>query len=203
MLVYKKVTTEWRINNGKKTKSKKVETDTNSHSTETFINKEKPDSSDDGQRKNGPDSIIPDSSGPEEIVELNTENKMDIEIEISSSQDVTAQEMLTSATVDSSTDEQNGKHYESDNKEGQPEAQTKKLFPKIAKIDYRQLNGAAHRAMSCGERDFYEEVRLLRFFLLLLYICCVRVDTLLVFYRWSLRIGKSVLRCAIWSDKKM
>ncbi|XP_076161191.1 ubiquitin carboxyl-terminal hydrolase 48 isoform X2 [Ptiloglossa arizonensis] len=158
MLVYKKVTTEWRINNGKKTKSKKVETDTNSHSTETFINKEKPDSSDDGQRKNGPDSIIPDSSGPEEIVELNTENKMDIEIEISSSQDVTAQEMLTSATVDSSTDEQNGKHYESDNKEGQPEAQTKKLFPKIAKIDYRQLNGAAHRAMSCGERDFYEEM---------------------------------------------
>lgn len=34
----------------------------------------------------------------------------------------------------------------------------KKPMVKIVKLDYRRLNGAAHRAMSCGERDFYEEV---------------------------------------------
>lgn len=30
---------------------------------------------------------------------------------------------------------------------------------KVVKLDYKRLNGDAHRAMSCGERDFYEEVR--------------------------------------------
>ncbi|XP_054007627.1 ubiquitin carboxyl-terminal hydrolase 48-like isoform X2 [Hylaeus anthracinus] len=158
MLVYKKVTTEWRMNNAKKIKSKKAETETNSDSTEMCVDKEKGDSSDEGQRKNGQDSAVPDSSGSEEVVILGTVNKMDVEMDISSPQDVSAQEKITSMMVDCSTDEQNGRHYESDNKEDQQELQTKKPFAKNAKVDYRQLNGAAHRAMSCGERDFYEEM---------------------------------------------
>ncbi|XP_076627631.1 ubiquitin carboxyl-terminal hydrolase 48 isoform X2 [Colletes latitarsis] len=158
MLVYKKVTVEWRMNNGKKTKSKKGEIETNNHNTEMFIDKEKPDSSDERQRKNGPDSTVSDSSGPDEVLELDTENKMDAETEALSSQDITVQEKITSLMLDSNIDEHNGKHYESDNREDQHEAQIKKSFANNTKLDYKQLNGAAHRAMSCGERDFYEEM---------------------------------------------
>ncbi|XP_076229795.1 ubiquitin carboxyl-terminal hydrolase 48 isoform X3 [Nomia melanderi] len=142
MLVYKKVTSDGRINNGKKNKSKKPEAETNSHSVETHSDMDKPDSSDEGKRKNGPTSTVSNSTSPGKILKLDTENKMDIVCAVSSSQD-----------TDPTSSERNGKHYESDNKENHYDAQ-----PKGAKIDYKRLNGAAHRAMSCGERDFYEEM---------------------------------------------
>lgn len=41
---------------------------------------------------------------------------------------------------------------------------TSTIISKNPKIDYKTLNGAAHRAMSCGQRDFYEEV-MRRFFI--------------------------------------
>lgn len=143
MLVYKKVISDGRINNGKKNKTKKPEAETNSHSVETHSDMDKPDSSDEGKRKNGPTSTVSNSTSPGKILKLDTENKMDIVCAVSSSQD-----------ADSTSNERNGKHYESDNKENHYDAQ-----PKSAKIDYKRLNGAAHRAMSCGERDFYEEVK--------------------------------------------
>lgn len=162
MLVYKKVTNDGRMNNGKKTKVKKVEAESNSHNDiahmERLTVKDKSDSPDDGKRKNGPDSTVPDLCSTGKILKLDMDDKMDTETLVSSSDNVTAKEEEAPAAVDSTSDERNGKHYESDNKENHHEMPVKKSFMKNAKVDYKQLNGDAHRAMSCGERDFYEEV---------------------------------------------
>ncbi|XP_076679799.1 ubiquitin carboxyl-terminal hydrolase 48 isoform X2 [Andrena cerasifolii] len=162
MLVYKKVTNDGRMNNGKKTKVKKVEAESNSHNDiahmERLTVKDKSDSPDDGKRKNGPDSTVPDLCSTGKILKLDMDDKMDAETLVSSSDNVTAKEDEAPSTVDSTSDERNGKHYESDNKENHHEMPVKKSFMKNAKVDYKQLNGDAHRAMSCGERDFYEEM---------------------------------------------
>ncbi|XP_076293641.1 ubiquitin carboxyl-terminal hydrolase 48 isoform X2 [Lasioglossum baleicum] len=138
MLVYKKVAMDGRMNNGKKSKSRKVEAETNSHNTETHNDKEKADSSDEGKRKNGPDSILLDSGIPSKMLKLDIDKKTEPENELSPSE-----------IVESTS---NGKHYEPDNKENHCEVKSS------TKVDYKRLNGAAHRAMSCGERDIYEEM---------------------------------------------
>ncbi|XP_033330850.2 ubiquitin carboxyl-terminal hydrolase 48 isoform X1 [Megalopta genalis] len=139
MLVYKKVTMDNRMNNVKKTKTKKAEVETNSNNAEAYSDKEKPDSSDEGKRKNGPDSTVLNSSVPIKVPKLDVERNAKSENVVSSSE-----------VVDSTSNERNGKH-EPDTKENHYEV-------KNAKVDYKRLNGAAHRAMSCGERDIYEEM---------------------------------------------
>lgn len=161
MLVYKRVTTEWRMNTGKKSRLKKAEAETNSHDdiTQTgVVDKDALDSPDEGRRKNGPDSTVPDLCSTEKIFETETENKIHSESIPQPSENTTMKEMIMASNVDSTIDERNGKSFESDDKEDHQETPLKKSSMKIAKVDYKLLNGAAHRAMSCGERDFYEEV---------------------------------------------
>lgn len=142
MLVYKRVTPEWRANNVKRNR-KKLEAETNSNS----------DTISEGKGKDEPSSSS-ESSGSEQVLKFDVENK----IEEKTSEPSTEKDQIISARVDCTFDEPNGKHYESDNKENQHEVQPKKPFTRGGRIDYKRLNGAAHRAMSCGERDFYEEV---------------------------------------------
>nr|XP_034180171.1 ubiquitin carboxyl-terminal hydrolase 48-like isoform X1 [Osmia lignaria] len=142
MLVYKRVTSEWRANNVKRNR-KKLEAETNSNS----------DTISEGKGKDEPSSSS-ESSGSEQVLKFDVENKL----EEKTSEPSTEKDQIISATVDCTFDEPNGKHYESDNKENQHEVQPKKSFTRGGRIDYKRLNGAAHRAMSCGERDFYEEM---------------------------------------------
>ncbi|XP_017788014.1 PREDICTED: ubiquitin carboxyl-terminal hydrolase 48-like [Habropoda laboriosa] len=161
MLVYKRATVERRTNNTKKNKQKKLDTDLNSDDDvmiiETVGVKEKSDSSDEGKRKIECISVSPDLEISGKIPKLDLEDKQEIEISEQSPQD-DAVETVTFTKVDSNFDEQNGKHDEFDDKENQQDVQMKKPFVKNTKVDYKRLNGAAHRAMSCGERDFYEEM---------------------------------------------
>ncbi|XP_061940511.1 ubiquitin carboxyl-terminal hydrolase 48 isoform X2 [Apis cerana] len=158
MLVYKKVTSEKRINNTKKNKLKKLDTETNSnyntmHEENIVIVKEKSVSLDEGKCKYDTISVS-DVNNSEKMLKLGIETKQEMEISKVSENIV----MEVSVREESTFDEQNGKHYEFDNKENQHDIFIKKSLPKVVKIDYKRLNGAAHRAMSCGERDFYEEM---------------------------------------------
>lgn len=163
MLVYKKVTSEKRINNTKKNKLKKLDTETNSnyntmHEENIVIVKEKSVSLDEGKCKYDTISVS-DVNNSEKMLKLGIETKQEMEISKVSENIV----MEVSVREESTFDEQNGKHYEFDNKENQHDIFIKKSLPKVVKIDYKRLNGAAHRAMSCGERDFYEEVGILNY----------------------------------------
>lgn len=161
MLVYKKVNAEKRINNIKKNKLKKSDAENSSNNDAMLVEmvavQEKSDSSDEGKRKTDSISEVSDSNNSEKVEKLDAEVKEEPETSESSS-GIAAIE--TSVTPDSTLEEQNGKNYESDDKDNPTETNTKKTFTKNVKVDYKLLNGAAHRAMSCGERDFYEEVRI-------------------------------------------
>ncbi|XP_066597829.1 ubiquitin carboxyl-terminal hydrolase 48-like isoform X2 [Prorops nasuta] len=48
--------------------------------------------------------------------------------------------------------------YQDKEEEDNCKKQGKRFCQGDSKVEYRLLNGATHRAMSCGERDFYEEM---------------------------------------------
>ncbi|XP_015430229.1 PREDICTED: ubiquitin carboxyl-terminal hydrolase 48-like [Dufourea novaeangliae] len=146
MLVYKRVPMDGRINYSKKNKLRKPEADTTTRNIITHSEIDKSDSSDEGKRKNGPDSTVSNLDTPGKVLKLDGENRIDTELAVSSHD------------VDFASNERNGKYDESDNKENQLEAEIKRPLAPGTKVDYKRLNGAAHRAMSCGERDFYEEM---------------------------------------------
>ncbi|KAK2577520.1 hypothetical protein KPH14_003612 [Odynerus spinipes] len=140
MLVYKKLTTEAKSGNGKKVKVKRIDSEANNCSDpvslERLTVKDKSDSTDEWKRKNNNENLKDAIESPGTVMKIEGDCKMDLD-----------------ATVISKDHEFEIK----DSGKGRGE-QTKEVFGRNAKLDYKQLNGAAHRAMSCGERDFYEEV---------------------------------------------
>ncbi|XP_060828211.1 ubiquitin carboxyl-terminal hydrolase 48-like isoform X2 [Bombus pascuorum] len=160
MLVYKKVTPEKRTCSTKKNKLKKLDGETNSNNNTTAMEKiviiqEKSDSLNEEKHKCYTTSGVSDINNSEKILKPDMESKQEMEISRASPENVAIEQ---SVNADSTFDEQNGKHYEFDNKEDKPDMDMKKPVVKVVKLDYKRLNGAAHRAMSCGERDFYEEM---------------------------------------------
>ncbi|XP_043513028.1 ubiquitin carboxyl-terminal hydrolase 48-like isoform X1 [Frieseomelitta varia] len=158
MLVYKKVTPEKRTNSTKKNKLKKLDGETNSNndatSTEKILIKEKSDSLNEDNQKCDKMLVVSDMNNSEKISKFDVKVEQEVETLRASPKHI----MEHSEKTDSTFDEQNGKHYEFDNKENKLNVILKKPIVKIVKLDYKRLNGAAHRAMSCGERDFYEEM---------------------------------------------
>ncbi|OAD55682.1 Ubiquitin carboxyl-terminal hydrolase 48 [Eufriesea mexicana] len=160
MLVYKKVTPEKRISTTKKNKQKKLDGETNISNDaipieRTVVVKETSDLSDEGKRTCDSISVVSDASDTGQISKLDTEMKEQVETSKASLEKTTLEVYVK---LESIFDEHNGKQYEFDNKENQHDAHMKKPVVKDVKLDYKRLNGAAHRAMSCGERDFYEEM---------------------------------------------
>lgn len=139
MLVYKKLTIEQKLGNGKKLKTKKTDSECNSCSDSVSLErltvKDRSDSSDEGKRKNGTDDFK-DIESPGKMMKIEADCKMEVDGVVT------------------------GKNYNSDAVKDDKSSteQPKKIVTKNTKLDYKLLNGAAHRAMSCGERDFYEEV---------------------------------------------
>lgn len=163
MLVYKKLTTDWPVSVTKKMKLKKPDTEvsvsSDSVNLERLTVKDKLDTLDEAQRKNGVGDVSPtEEENPPRIPKLDLENK--IETDESMASQNTDEPVVKNETVETvvNTDECKDKHdpvtQQLQNKIQHP----KKPIVKIVKLDYKRLNGAAHRAMSCGERDFYEEV---------------------------------------------
>ncbi|XP_014603923.1 PREDICTED: ubiquitin carboxyl-terminal hydrolase 48-like isoform X1 [Polistes canadensis] len=140
MLVYKKLTNEQKLGNGKKCKVKRIDSECNSYSDSVSLErltvKDRSDSSDEGKRKNGTDDDFKDVASPGKMMKIEIDCKMDVDSFVPAKND----------NSDVIKDDKN-----------QIE-QTKKVIAKNTKLDYKLLNGAAHRAMSCGERDFYEEI---------------------------------------------
>lgn len=164
MLVYKKLTTDWPVSATKKMKLKKFDAEVsvsgNPVNLERLTVKDQSDTSDEAEQKNGVGDVSPTEEGsPERIPKLEPENKIEVDESVAS-QNIDAP-MLKNETVETvvNTDECKDKCdpvvQQLQNKIQHP----KKPIVKIVKLDYKRLNGAAHRAMSCGERDFYEEVR--------------------------------------------
>lgn len=163
MLVYKKLTTDWPISATKKMKLRKLDAESsvlgNSVNLESLIVKDKLDILDEAQRKNGIGDMSPtEEENTQVIPKLDLENKTEDESTGSENTDVSTDVKNETVETIVNTDECKNKHdsivQQLQNKIQYP----KKPIVKIVKLDYKRLNGAAHRAMSCGERDFYEEV---------------------------------------------
>ncbi|XP_011139721.1 ubiquitin carboxyl-terminal hydrolase 48 isoform X2 [Harpegnathos saltator] len=165
MLVYKKLTTDWPISATKKMKLRKLDTEVSVSSDpvnlERLSVKDKSDTLDEAQRKNGVGNVSPiEEENPQRILKLDLENKMEIdESVVSENTDVPIEVRNDTVETVVNTDECKDKHDPLTLQQLQNKIQhPKKPIVKIVKLDYKRLNGAAHRAMSCGERDFYEEM---------------------------------------------
>lgn len=155
MLVYKKLTTESRINTTKKVKPKKLDTEANvpddSSHLEKLIVKDTLDILDEIKCK----------SETDEIQEKSPEKKLDTEDTIVVDNCVTSEnaDALTVRTDESVETVDVDKMKDKYDPIALDQIYRKKPVVKIVKFDYKPLNGTAHGEMSCGERDFYEEVR--------------------------------------------
>lgn len=164
MLVYKNLTTDWRTNATKKMKLKKSDTEANISSNTTSLEnfKDKMDIVDETKLKNDTEDapLIQDVSliqegDLEKISKLELENKTEID-EAVTSQKIDMIFMDKNKTIENV--DTNGCKNKYDSLPHNKIQSIKQPIVKVVKLDYKQLNGAAHRAMSCGERDFYEEV---------------------------------------------
>jgi len=180
MLVYKKLTADWRTNAAKKIKSKKPDAEVNAVSDIAYFEKltvkENSDTSDETKQKPVEDTLLIQEENSVKISKLNSENIIEMdESMISKKTDApTMDENEIIETVAST----NGCKDTHDSTLEQLQSKVhclKQPVVKVIKLDYKRLNGDAHRAMSCGERDFYEEVRSLDiiFFRRLLDFVCV------------------------------
>lgn len=165
MLVYKKLTTDWPVSATKKMKLKKPDVEESTVSgdpvnLERLTVEDKSDTSDEAQGKNGVGDVSPiEEENPQRILKLDLENKIEMDKSLAPQNTDTpaVQNEITETVVN--TDECKDKHDSVVQQQLQNKIQhPKKPIVKIVKLDYKRLNGAAHRAMSCGERDFYEEV---------------------------------------------
>ncbi|XP_032686910.1 ubiquitin carboxyl-terminal hydrolase 48-like isoform X2 [Odontomachus brunneus] len=168
MLVYKKLTTDWPVSATKKMKLKKPDAEAsipgNPVNLESLTVKDKSDIPDEAQRKNGVGDMSPTEEENSPIIpKLDLENKIKVDESVASQNNdvptnVKNETIETAVPTVCVNAECKDKH--------EPVAQQllnkiqhpKKPIVKIVKLDYKRLNGAAHRAMSCGERDFYEEM---------------------------------------------
>lgn len=161
MLVYKNLTADWRTNAMKKMKLKKSDTEANISSNTVCLEnlKDKLDVVDETKSKSDTeDASLIQEKNLKKISELELENKTEID-EAMTSQKIDVIDTNKNKTVESV--DTNGCKNKNDStvQQSQDKIQAiKQPIVKVIKLDYKQLNGAAHRAMSCGERDFYEEV---------------------------------------------
>jgi len=180
MLVYKKLTADWRT---KKIKSKKPDAEVNASSDIAYFEKltvkENSDTPDETKQKPVEDTPLIQEENSIKISKLDSENIIEMnESTISKKTDApTTDENEIVETVVST----NGCKDTHDSTLEQLQSKVhclKQPVVKVIKLDYKRLNGDAHRAMSCGERDFYEEVRSLdiNFFRRLLDFVCVTFD---------------------------
>jgi len=161
MLVYKKLTADWRT---KKIKSKKLDVEVNASSDIAYFEKltvkENSDTPDETKQKPVEDIPLIQEENAIKISKLDSENIIEMdESTISKKTDApTTDENKIVETVAST----NGCKDTHDSTLEQLQSKVhclKQPVVKVIKLDYKRLNGDAHRAMSCGERDFYEEVR--------------------------------------------
>jgi len=164
MLVYKNLTTDRRTNT-KKVKLKKSDTeavtDISSNSVCLENLKDKLDIADETKSKtDNEDASLIQEGDLEKISKLELENKT--EDEVVTSQKINMFECMDKDETIESVDTNGCKNKHDSSQQSQNKIDTiKQPIVKVVRLDYKQLNGAAHRAMSCGERDFYEEVRFL------------------------------------------
>lgn len=165
MLVYKKLTADWRTNGTKKVKLKKSDAEINvSNDTVSFEKLTVKEKSDETPEKTKQIYDVEDVSLIQEenfkkISKLDSENiiETDESIIFEKTDVATMDKNETTKTVAST----NGCQDTHDSTLEQLQNKVhclKQPVVKVVKLDYKRLNGDAHRAMSCGERDFYEEV---------------------------------------------
>jgi len=162
MLVYKRLTTDWRTNAAKKMKSKKLD-ETNASGDaihmQKIIKDVKSDILDETKQKNEVEALSIQEECSENISKLDLETKMESD-EVAAFQKtdtpIVGKNGITESAIDTNeSSNKNGHDSTSQQNKVQP---LKQPVVKVMKLDYKRLNGAAHRAMSCGEQDFYEEV---------------------------------------------
>lgn len=175
MLVYKKLTAEGRTNGTKKVKLKKSDTEMNASvvspsdtvSFEKLTVEEKSDeTSDEAKQKHDiEDAPLVEEKNLKKVSKLDSENVIEMdESTISKKTDTLTTDNIeeTTKTVAST----NGCKDTDDSPLEQLQNKVQCLKQpqvKIVKLDYKRLNGDAHRAMSCGERDLYEEANIIFF----------------------------------------
>ncbi|XP_011061617.1 PREDICTED: ubiquitin carboxyl-terminal hydrolase 48-like isoform X2 [Acromyrmex echinatior] len=162
MLVYKKLTSDARINAVKKVKLKKLDVEINASNDAVYCEKlavtEKSDTGDEMKQKADiEDAPLIQEENSEKILKLDLENAIEVdESAISEKTDIPTMDENNTEIVAST----NGckDTHESTLEQLQKVHHLKESTVKVVKLDYKRLNGDAHRAMSCGERDFYEEM---------------------------------------------
>ncbi|XP_070155965.1 ubiquitin carboxyl-terminal hydrolase 48 isoform X1 [Polyergus mexicanus] len=165
MLVYKKSTTDCQINAMKKIKLKKPDVESNVSDESVYLErltvKDKPDILDETKQKDNIENVpLFQEESSENILNLESENKMEMHKTVVSQKT----DMLTMDKIGTIETVVNANGYKDKPNSASQQIENKveclKLLPvaKVIKLDYKRLNGAAHRAMSCGERDFYEEM---------------------------------------------
>lgn len=168
MLVYKKSTTDCQINTTKKIKSKKPDVEANVSDESVYLErltvKDKSDILDETKQKNNIENkpLFQEESS-EKILNLKSENKikMDKTVVFQKTDILTTDKVETVETIVNANGSED--KFNSASQQIQKKIESlKQPVIKVVKLDYKRLNGAAHRAMSCGERDFYEEVTFLK-----------------------------------------
>jgi hypothetical protein len=162
MLVYKRLTTDWRTNAAKKMKSKKLD-ETNASGDAVHMQKiikdVKSDILDETKQKSEVETLIQEECS-ENISKLDLETKMESDEVITFRQKtdtpIVGKNGITEPIID--TNESSNKNGHDSTSQQNKVQSLKQPVVKVMKLDYKRLNGAAHRAMSCGEQDFYEEV---------------------------------------------
>lgn len=164
MLVYKKLTADWRTNGVKKVKLKKLDAEVNVSSDTVSFEKltveEKLDETPDEakQKHDIEDAPIIQEENLKKISTLDSENKMETdESTMSKKTDTLTMDNSETKTVASTNGCKDTHDSTLDQLQNKVQC-LKQPVVKVVKLDYKRLNGDAHRAMSCGERDFYEEV---------------------------------------------
>lgn len=166
MLVYKKSTTDCQINAMKKIKLKKPDVESNVSDESVYLErltvKDKPDILDETKQKDNIENVpLYQEESSEKI--LNSENKIEMHKTVvpQKTDMLTMDKIETIETVVNANGYKDKPNSASQQIENKVEC-LKQPVVKVIKLDYKRLNGAAHRAMSCGERDFYEEVTFLK-----------------------------------------
>lgn len=165
MLVYKKLTSDVRINAVKKVKLKKLDVEINASNDTVYCEKlavtEKSDTEDElKQKADIEDTPLIQEENSEKTLKLDLENVIEINESAISEKTDTPIMGENNTEIVASTNGCKDTH-ESTVEQLQKIHYLKESMVKVVKLDYKRLNGDAHRAMSCGERDFYEEVKIL------------------------------------------
>ncbi|XP_046432124.1 ubiquitin carboxyl-terminal hydrolase 48-like isoform X1 [Neodiprion fabricii] len=157
MLVYKRVNDMTKLNVSKKGRPKKVGSETSSlQETENFNHTNQLETPND-ERKADSDSDMPNS----EVIKsesISAEFSTESLTEKPQESNANKEDEHSNETADCVKDRETDILKKSDVNQLTTNNTNSTQILKNSKIDYKTLNGAAHRAMSCGQRDFYEEM---------------------------------------------